>query len=321
MEKKEIRVMVVDDQALVLDILRKGLSKDPMIKVVATATNGRLALNQIDRAKPDVIVLDMEMPQMNGMQFLHELMPTNPIPTVVLSALTHKDSKLTQEAFDAGAIDFISKPSAGARGLQNLLDQLYAKIKMAATQDVGHLKKKAAQKKFVLPPSVLDRKAKVNQSILGMGAYEISKEVGKKLKIFALGSCIGVALFCPEKNIAALSHVALPSSATDVEKAKKMPGYFADTAIFVMVEKLKRIGCPPNKIIAKIAGGAKTAVDIGDFFGVGQRNTVAVKAALLKRGVSIKAEDLGGAISRTVHVEIGSTDYHLAHPDKGKWTI
>jgi len=97
---KKIRVLIVDDQALVLDILAKGLSKDPNIEVVGTATDGQLALNQIDRLKPDVIILDMEMPRMNGIQFLHELMPKTPIPTIVLSALTQKDSQITKDAFE-----------------------------------------------------------------------------------------------------------------------------------------------------------------------------------------------------------------------------
>lgn len=316
---KKIRVLIVDDQALVLDILAKGLSKDPNIEVVGTATDGQLALNQIDRLKPDVIVLDMEMPRMNGIQFLHELMPKTPIPTIVLSALTQKDSQITKDAFEQGAVDFLPKPSGGAKALPVLLIQLYTKIRIAAAQDVSHFKRQKIS--ATLPSTELDRKARTNLNILGMGAFDVTNEPGRILKIFALGSCVGVALFCPPETTVALAHVVLPSSLTDRDKAKNLPGYFADTAVAAMLEKMNKMGCMNNRIVAKLAGGAKTSVDIGDYFGVGQRNAVAVKATLLKMGVKVLSDDLGGNISRTVHVQTGDLKYYLLHPDKGRWEL
>jgi chemotaxis receptor (MCP) glutamine deamidase CheD/FixJ family two-component response regulator len=316
---KKIKVLIVDDQALVLDILQKGLSRDPMVEIVGTATDGQLALNQLPRLKPDVIVLDMEMPRMNGIQFLNQMMPNYSIPTIVLSALTHKDSKLTQQAFELGAFDFLPKPQGGARELPKLIVQLLTKIRIAAAQDVTQFKR--PEKPMDLPKNELDRNAKTNQIILGMGAYEVSNEPGKILKIFALGSCVGVGLFCPSKNVVAMSHVVLPSSTTDPEKSKTMPGYFADTAINAMLDKMISLGCEKNRIFAKMAGGAKTTVDIGDYFGIGQRNAVAVKATLLKQGVRVLAEDVGNTYSRTVHVIVGDNNYYLLHPDKGKWEI
>lgn len=319
MAKKKIRVLIVDDQALVLDILSRGIARDPSLEVVGTATDGQLALNQIPRLKPDVIVLDMEMPRMNGIQFLNKLMPVNPIPTIVLSALTEKDSKLTEQAFQMGAVDFLPKPSGGARALPTLLGQLWTKIKIVATQDVSHFKKSI--KPQTLPSTHLDRKAKSGQIILGMGALEVTNSPGQVLKIFALGSCIGVVLYCPPSNVCAMAHVVLPSSKTDPEKAKKLPGYFADTGIEYMLAKMRDLGCSNGRIVAKIAGGAKTSVDIGDYFGVGQRNAVAVKAKLLKKGIKVLASDVGGAISRTVFIQAGDNKVNLQHPEKGIWQI
>lgn len=316
---QKIKVLIVDDQALVLDILAKGLAKDPMIEVVGTATDGYIALNQVNRLKPDVIILDMEMPRMNGIQFLHNLMPVNPIPTIVLSALTEKDSQITKEAFEAGAVDFQPKPGAGARALPELFSQLIYKIKLAYTQDVSHLKK--VKKEFKLPSNHLDRTAKTNQIILGMGAMDISNDPNKVLKIFALGSCIGLGLFCPSKNVVGLAHVALPQSNTDKEKAEKLPGYFADTAVDALLQKMNELGCPKEKIFAKIAGGAKTKIELGEYFSIGQRNTVAVKAGLLKRGIKILGEDTGDTISRTVSVKAGDTKMQIYFPDKGTWEI
>lgn len=316
---QKIKVLIVDDQAIVLDILSKGLAKDPLIEVIGTATDGQLALNQIPRLKPDVIVLDMEMPRMNGIQFLDKLMPEFPTPTIVLSALTEKDSKITQQAFELGAVDFLPKPSSGARALPELFVQLWTKIRIAATKDVRQYKRSKA--KIELASNVLDRSAKTNQIILGMGAFDVTSDPGKLLKIFALGSCVGAALFCPPKNVVGLSHVVLPNSTTDKEKAIKMPGYFADTAIPTMLDRMMRMGCDKSQIVAKIAGGAKTTVDIGDYFGVGQRNALAVKATLLKQGIKVLGEDTGGAFSRTVFVQPGDLKYHINHPDKGNWEI
>lgn len=318
MEKK-IRVLLVDDQSLVLDILTKGISKDKDIEVVGTATDGYLALNQIPRLKPDVIILDMEMPRMNGIQFLHNLMPVNPIPTIVLSALTNNDSKITDQAFNAGAVDFLKKPDGGSKGLATLLVQLWTKIKVAASQDVSHLKR--VKQEYKLPSNTLDRTVKTNKVILGMGMMDIVAQAGKELKIFALGSCIGLGLFCPLKKVTGLAHIALPNSKTDPTKADGLPGYFADTAVSALFNMMLEAGCPQNKIYAKIAGGSKTRAEIGDFFGIGQKNTIATKAALVKSGITLLAEDTGGDISRTATLSNDSTHLSLYYPEKGDWKI
>ena len=337
MEKKKIKVLIVDDQALVLDILKKGLSKYPSIEVVGVATNGFLAFNEVNRTDPDVIVLDMEMPTMNGIQFLQRLMPINPKPTIVLSALTDKDSKVTQDAFEAGAVDFLPKPKGGARELPRLFAQLATKIKIAVGTDVSHYKKervsykdrKKAEPKAELkeeeikdlPKTALDRQAKTNNIILGMGAMDASDDPSKVLKIYALGSCVGVALFCETNKAVGLCHVVLPSSSADREKANEKPGYYADTAVKALVEKMNDLGCSTSSITAKIAGGAKTKAEISDYFGVGQRNAVAVKAALLKYDIPVKGQDVGKEFSRTVWTRPGDSKLYIQHPEKGTWTL
>lgn len=319
MPDKKIRVLLVDDQPLVLEILKKGISKEKSIEVVGTATDGYIAINQISRVKPDVIVLDLEMPRMNGIQFLHNLMPVKPIPTLILSALTENNSQITEDAFKAGAIDFLQKPSAGSKGLNGLIVQLWAKIKMAATKDVSHMKKQ--RKDYKLPDNHLDRSKKTNKHVLGMGAHKLISEPGTEIKIFALGSCIGLAMFCPSRKIVGLCHVALPNSKTDQEKSIEVPGYFADTAINAMLKEFDEAGCPKDKIFAKISGGAKTKIELGDYFAIGQKNALAIKAGLLKNKIKILAEDVGGTTSRTCSVSLESTKVKLHHPEKGYWEI
>lgn len=318
MEKKKIKVLLVDDQAIVLDFLKKGLAQDVGIEVIDTAKDGYMALNSIQRRKPDVIILDMEMPRMNGIQFLHNLMPVNPIPTIVLSALTDKNSKLTVEAFEAGAIDFVMKPSGGAKELTRLFSQLRAKIRIAVTKDIQRVKKTS---NYALPGNAIDRTSKTNQIVLGMGAYEVINEKDKLLKIFALGSCVGLALFCPAKGVIGMAHVVLPSSKTDLEKSIDKPGYFADTAIKAMLDDFASMGCTSKMIYAKIAGGAKTKVELGDRFSIGQKNAVAVKAGLIKHGIKLLGEDVGGNISRTVYFKIGDKKLTANHPEKGTWQV
>lgn len=319
MSEEKIKILLVDDQPLILNILKRGLSTSEDLEVVGTATDGLIALHSLRNIRPDVIVLDLEMPRMNGIQFLHNLMPVKPIPTIVLSALTENDSKLTEEAFEAGAVDFQRKPSGGANALMTMMGQLKTKIKIAATKDVSQLKK--VQKNYQLPTNHLDRTTRSNKIVLGMGALDVISDANKEMKIFALGSCIGLALFCKTKNIVGLCHIALPSSKTDPEKAGNVPGYFADSALDELVNRMATMGCAPNSLVAKIAGGSKTKVELGNFFAIGQKNTVAVKAGLIKKGIKLIAEDTGGEISRTASVSPMSDKLKLHHPQEGEWEI
>ena len=136
-----IRVIVVDDSALVRDILARGLSIDPFIDVVATAPDPYVARDLIVKHKPDVLTLDVEMPRMDGVEFLRKLMPQYPIPVVMVSALTEKGKKITLDALEAGAVDFVTKPGTDvARGLNAMLMELRTKVKIASTANVSHWK-------------------------------------------------------------------------------------------------------------------------------------------------------------------------------------
>ena len=139
--KKAVRVLVVDDSALVREILSSGLNADPDIQVVGTATDPFNARDKIVKLHPDVLTLDVEMPRMDGVDFLRQLMPQFPLPVVMVSALTERGQKITLEALDSGAVDFVTKPSTNlAQGLQTMMVQLCAKVKIAATANVSHWK-------------------------------------------------------------------------------------------------------------------------------------------------------------------------------------
>ncbi|MEW6709598.1 MAG: chemotaxis response regulator protein-glutamate methylesterase [Candidatus Riflebacteria bacterium] len=143
---KKIRVLVVDDSAMVRSIISEGLKADPMIEVVGTAGDPYAARDKLVELNPDVMTLDVEMPRMDGLEFLRKLMFQFPIPVVMVSALTERGKKITIEALEAGAVDFVSKPKADvARGLENMMQELRTKVKLASTANVSHWKNKKNQ--------------------------------------------------------------------------------------------------------------------------------------------------------------------------------
>lgn len=147
---RPIRVLVVDDSALVRNILSQGLSIDPGIEVVGTAADPYIARDKIVQLQPDVLTLDVEMPRMDGVAFLRKLMPQYPIPIVMVSSLTQRGKQITMEALEAGAVDFVAKPTSNvATGLNAMLMELRSKVKIASTANVSHWK----GKRPVTPPT------------------------------------------------------------------------------------------------------------------------------------------------------------------------
>jgi two-component system chemotaxis response regulator CheB len=109
-----IRVLVVDDSALIRELLSRTLGRDGDIAVVGAAADPIEARQQIRALEPDVVTLDIEMPNMNGLAFLDKLMRLHPLPVVMVSTLTTKGASETLLALELGAVDFVAKPSAGS---------------------------------------------------------------------------------------------------------------------------------------------------------------------------------------------------------------
>ncbi len=136
-----IRVVIVDDSALVRMILQHGLSRDPEIEIVGVAPDPFYARELIIEKKPDVITLDVEMPRMDGLEFLRRLMPNFPVPTIVVSSLSKRGSQIAMDALDFGAVDIVTKPEADVkRGLESMISTLIHKVKMASKVDVSEWK-------------------------------------------------------------------------------------------------------------------------------------------------------------------------------------
>jgi len=177
---RKIRVLVVDDSSLVRDLLTKGLNVDPGLEVVAAAPDAFAARDKIVELKPDVMTLDVEMPRMDGVDFLRRLMPQYPIPVVMVSSLTLQGKRITIEALEAGAVDFVSKPATDlARGLDSLMMELRTKIKIASSANVSHWKGKrlTPQKQITASKSLAESTDKVIAIGASTGGTEAIREI------------------------------------------------------------------------------------------------------------------------------------------------
>ncbi|HQN20594.1 MAG TPA: response regulator, partial [Syntrophobacteraceae bacterium] len=113
--KKKIKVLVVDDSALVRQTLHDVLASDPQIEVVATASDPLVAVRRLRQEVPDVITLDIQMPNMDGITFLRKLMVQHPIPVVICSSLAEEGSESVLKALEYGAVEIIQKPRLGTK--------------------------------------------------------------------------------------------------------------------------------------------------------------------------------------------------------------
>lgn len=137
---KKIRVIVVDDSALVRSLLAEIINRQSDMECIGTANDPLVAREMIRERNPDVVTLDVEMPRMDGIDFLGRLMRLRPMPVVMISTLTERGADVTLRALELGAVDFVSKPRIGVvHGLNELAVQIVDKIRVAATAQVRRL--------------------------------------------------------------------------------------------------------------------------------------------------------------------------------------
>ncbi len=163
-----IRVIVVDDSSFMRSILTRMLEKEKDIKVVETAANGEEAIDKIERVKPDVVTLDIEMPVMNGIEALTKIMATNPVPVIVLSALTREGAEVTMEALNLGACDFMTKDiSDGPLGMASKEAELIGKVKDVAKRKFSFLVRRL---ELLKRPVLINRDKRSKHAVLSIGA-------------------------------------------------------------------------------------------------------------------------------------------------------
>lgn len=162
---EQIRVIVIDDSAFMRKVITDILESDSRIRVVGTARNGEDGIRKIEKLKPDVVTLDIEMPVMDGMTALKLIMKTNPLPVVMLTSVSEADTTKTIEAMSCGAVDFISKPSGPiSLDLETIKHTIITKVITAAQINVQKSPSKNWTRKWE-QPSFLEN----DKTIVGIG--------------------------------------------------------------------------------------------------------------------------------------------------------
>ena len=180
---RRIKVMIVDDSAVVRQVMTARLGADPGIEVIHAVSDPLLAMERMKTQWPDVIVLDVEMPRMDGITFLRKIMQERPTPVVICSTLTEKGTRTTMDALAAGAFATIAKPGIGLKQfLNDSSDDLAATVKAAAAANVRHL---AARASPVLAPPV-----KHNADVI-LPAPEYHAPLQTTERIVAIGTSTG----------------------------------------------------------------------------------------------------------------------------------
>ena len=137
MALKKIRVLVVDDSALVRSLLAEIINRQSDMECIGTANDPLIAREMIRELNPDVLTLDVEMPKMDGIDFLGRLMRLRPMPVLMISTLTERGAEVTMRALELGAVDFVAKPRIGlADGIKQLSTQIVEKVRVAASAQI-----------------------------------------------------------------------------------------------------------------------------------------------------------------------------------------
>lgn len=222
-----IKVLVVDDSAVVRQVLREILSEAPDINVYAAVSDPIFAMQKMQQEWPDVIVLDMEMPRMDGLTFLRQIMSERPTPVIICSSLAEKGAELSLQALSAGAIDIFTKPQLGVKDfLLDTKQQFWNSVRAAAGARLTHRtaatrvdKKETAHKPpiadLVSMSSTTDRITVIGTSTGGTQALET-------VLINLSRTCPGIAVVqhMPEKFTAAFAKRLDSVCAVDVKEAE-----------------------------------------------------------------------------------------------------
>ncbi|MEG6590672.1 protein-glutamate methylesterase/protein-glutamine glutaminase [Paenibacillus barengoltzii] len=164
--RNKIKVLVVDDSMVFREMIARGITTDPDIEVVATAADPFEARDKILKCHPNLMVCDVQMPKMNGIEFLRRLLPQYSIPVIVVSAI----SSSVFDALNAGAIDFISKPDNKLSHVEKFIEELIEKIKIGSKAKVAHQPKKLAASPADPPTKLVTAKPATTKKVIAIGA-------------------------------------------------------------------------------------------------------------------------------------------------------
>ncbi|MEP6764150.1 MAG: chemotaxis protein CheD [Gemmatimonadaceae bacterium] len=155
--------------------------------------------------------------------------------------------------------------------------------------------------------------ARVRDRVVGVADCKVSANVEERLLTYALGSCLGIAVYDPVARIGGLLHVMLPTGSMDTEKMEQNPAMFVDSGVPMLFKECYRLGARKERMIIKVAGGSHSGdTDEDDRYQIGKRNLVTLRKLLWKNNVMLHAQETGGVqVSRTMWLDIATGDLTL----------
>lgn len=209
-----IKVMIVDDSALVRQVVSQALEKVPGIEVIATAADPVFAIDKMQRLWPDVLIVDIEMPRMDGISFLRKIMAERPTPVIICSSLAEQGAQATFDAMAAGAVTIITKPKAGVKSfLEDASNDIVQAVRAAARanmQALSRLKRSAAVNlenrpkltaDVILPPGLPTAMAKTTDQLIAIGTSTGGTQALEAVLTRLPATCLGIVIVqhMPEK--------------------------------------------------------------------------------------------------------------------------
>jgi two-component system chemotaxis response regulator CheB len=153
--KEKIKVMIVDDSAVVRQVVAHAIQREPGIEVMATAQDPVFAIEKMKTQWPDVLIVDIEMPRMDGLTFLKKVMAERPTPTIICSTLAERGAQVSMDALASGAVSIITKPKVGLKSfLEDSANDIIQAIKAAACANVGRLRPAVPRAAVPVPSGV-----------------------------------------------------------------------------------------------------------------------------------------------------------------------
>ncbi len=228
MSRAPIRVLIVDDSASVRQVLSSILADDPAFEVMGAAPDAFAAARRMQDGLPDVIILDIEMPGMDGLTFLRKIMAQRPIPVIICSTLTEKGSQALFDALEAGAVDILPKPRIDTRNaLVETADRLRLAVKAAALAKVrAREPRREVEKKLtadvMMPPPVAARVRTTTDRIVCIGISTGGTETLREVLQAMPAQCPGIVVVqhMPEKFTAAFAKRLNGICAMEVREAE-----------------------------------------------------------------------------------------------------
>lgn len=189
------KVLVIDDSALIRSLLSGIINDTKDLEVVGTAPDPLVAREMIKQLNPDVLTLDVEMPRMDGLDFLEKLMRLRPMPVLMVSTLTEKGSEITLRALELGATDFVTKPKMGiSQGMQQYADEITDKIRTASRAKVSTLQSIAKASNSQVQQSAIRNPLISSEKLLIIGASTGGTEAIKSVLMQMPSDCPGILI-------------------------------------------------------------------------------------------------------------------------------